>query len=483
MEYNKKIAAIVSTLLPWFSTNARDLPWRRTRDPYAIWVSEIMLQQTQVKTVIPFWNRWMRELPTIEAVAKASPAKIHKLWEGLGYYTRVRNLQKAAKQIVAECRKRGNESQNKIGNRQSAIGNQSNPPHVVSCKFPQKFEDVLALPGIGRYTAGAICSIAFNQPTPILDGNVIRVLTRIFGIAENLKEKKVNARLWELAEELVTRAARLNSSRSSRRKEAQTSKAESGKRKAESSQSLLTSAATITGNCSALNQSLMELGALVCTPRNPQCRICPVNKLCGAFRDNRVEELPNVGKREKKTARRFVAFVVERKGKYLVRQRPAGTVNAHLWEFPNVEVAAGILPAVEPGVPPGGKDAGNFKPVKLSRKIPGGRMPPSTAGGTPAATLLADAANNFGLELRGAKPFCTIKHSITRYRITLDAYRVSFGGTSSTSPHSKQVKSRTRATRPSDDFGVWKSPAQMQWLAFTSAHRKVLGALIARAAR
>ena len=182
-------------MLDWFAANARDLPWRRTRDPYAIWVSEIMLQQTQVKTVIPFWKRWMRELPTIEAAAKAPSDKIHKLWEGLGYYTRVRNLQKAAQQIV------------KSGKRKAESGNSV-------CKFPENFEDVLALPGIGRYTAGAICSIAFNQPTPILDGNVIRVLTRIFGIAENPKEKQTNARLWKLAEELVIRA----STRSRRRK-------------------------------------------------------------------------------------------------------------------------------------------------------------------------------------------------------------------------------------------------------------------------
>jgi A/G-specific adenine glycosylase len=166
---------MVKKLLDWFSNDARDLPWRRTHDPYAIWTSEIMLQQTQVKTVIPFWERWLRELPTIDAAAKAPSAQIHKLWEGLGYYTRVRNLQKAAQVIVEK---------------HGGI-------------FPETFEDVLALPGIGRYTAGAICSIAFNQPTPLLDGNVIRVLTRIFAIAENPKEKATNARLWQLAEDLV----------------------------------------------------------------------------------------------------------------------------------------------------------------------------------------------------------------------------------------------------------------------------------------
>jgi A/G-specific adenine glycosylase len=125
---NLKQQKLVSALLDWFSANARDLPWRRTRDLYAIWVSEIMLQQTQVKTVLPYWKRWMRELPTIEAVAKARSEKIHKLWEGLGYYTRARNLQKAARQIVEKH----------------------------NGKFPDNFDDVLALPGIGRYTAGAI---------------------------------------------------------------------------------------------------------------------------------------------------------------------------------------------------------------------------------------------------------------------------------------------------------------------------------------
>ena len=408
---------LVPLLLDWFVLNARDLPWRRTRDPYAIWVSEIMLQQTQVKTVIPFWNRWMRELPTIEAVAKASPAKIHKLWEGLGYYTRVRNLQKAAKQIVADCRRRGDEFRIKIGN-------PSETPHVVSYNFPEQFDEVLALPGIGRYTAGAICSIAFNQPTPILDGNVIRVLTRIFGIGGNPKEKKTNARLWRLAEELVSLAG------GARLRRAQIGYYSSTESRPTDQQS-----------CSHLNQSLMELGALICTPRNPQCRICPVKKLCVAFRDNRVEELPNLGKRETATARRFAAFVVERKGRFLVRQRPAGVVNAHLWEFPNVETTNG------------------------------------------KSDLELAAKDIFGIAPVRIEPLCVVKHSITRYRITLNAFRVSSGGTISTSLHSEKTKSGTRETRPSEKAGVWRTPAQMQSLAFTSAYRKVLDALTDGATR
>ncbi len=167
------------SLIAWFEQNARDLPWRRTRDPYAIWVSEIMLQQTQVKTVIPYFERWMARLPSIRSLADAESETIHKLWEGLGYYTRVRNMQTTARQIVQEH----------------------------GGVFPSKFEDVLGLAGIGPYTAGAICSVAFNLATPILDGNVLRVLTRRFGIRQNAKSKPTSRKLWNLATELVQAVA------------------------------------------------------------------------------------------------------------------------------------------------------------------------------------------------------------------------------------------------------------------------------------
>jgi len=388
----------VPRLLKWFAANARDLPWRRTRDPYAIWVSEIMLQQTQVKTVIPFWNRWLRELPTIEAAAKAPSEKIHKLWEGLGYYTRVRNLQKAAQQIVAQQtsrRRRGDESQteNKLET-PSASAKLRRDRHVVSYKFPKSFDDVLALPGIGRYTAGAICSIAFNQPTPILDGNVIRVLTRIFGIAENPKEKETNKLLWQLAEKLVCRA-----------KNAKAAKEKNSSRSSRPSRD--------TNSCSHLNQSLMELGALICTPRNPQCLICPVKKLCVAFKENLTEELPNLGKREAATMRHFVAFVIERDGKFLVQQRPIGIVNAHLWEFPNFET--------------NGKK-------------------------NDAKKILGSA---FDFKSSKFQPLCTIKHSITRYRMTLEAFHV-------------RLKNS-----PKKLAGVWLSSEEFDSLAFSSAHKKL----------
>ncbi len=373
--HQRKVSFLVSKLLVWFAGNARDLPWRRTRDPYAVWLSEIMLQQTQVKTVIPFWERWLRELPTITAAANAPSEKIHKLWEGLGYYTRVRNLQKAAQVIVEK--------------------------HGAT--FPEKFEDVLALPGIGRYTAGAICSIAFNQPMPILDGNVMRVLTRVFGITENPKEKAANAQLWKIAEELVVHA-----------KTAKDTQGETTSPTLRSSRDA--------GFCSSLNQSLMELGALVCTPRNPQCLICPVKKMCVALTENRVEELPNLGARPTSTARRFFAFAVENKGKFLVRQRPAGVVNAQLWEFPNVEVGLKTC-----------------APAEVFSEL--------------------DIVELSELKPNDLEPLCTIKHSITRYRITLEAFVISV----------KKVSEKTD--------GFWKNPAQMQTFAFTSAHKKVLGAL------
>ena len=378
---NSKLQKLPTLLLDWFSANARDLPWRKTRDPYAIWVSEIMLQQTQVKTVMPYWERWMRELPTIESVAKASPDKIHKLWEGLGYYTRVRNLQKAAKQIVESCRRRGNESQTRNGKKLET-------PHVVSYEFPRTFEEVLALPGIGRYTAGAICSIAFNQPTPILDGNVIRVLTRVFGIADNPKEKQTNARLWQIAEELVGRAV------------------PSPPRRGRDT-------APYRNACSHLNQSLMELGALICTPRNPSCLLCPIKKHCVAFKENRIEQLPNLGKREAATARHFVAFIVERDGKFLVRQRPAGIVNAHLWEFPNFET-----------------NGSKLKPEEIFQK-------------------------QFAVEPTKLQPLRTVKHSITRYRITLEAFHV----------RSPKI--------PKQFEGKWLLPSEFESLAFTAAHKKL----------
>ena len=360
---------VVPSLLAWFAQNARPLPWRRIRDPYGIWVSEIMLQQTQVKTVLPYWERWMRAVPNLAALAKAKPHTLHKLWEGLGYYTRVRNLQRAAQIIMAQ----------------------------QGGRFPHDFEDVLALPGVGRYTAGAVCSIAFNQPRPILDGNVMRVLTRCYGIAGNPRMGRVNARLWQLTEELVQRAARFEVRPSRSR---HTSRITHHSRRP----------------CGQFNQALMELGALICTPRQPRCGACPIAKQCVAYEQDRVHELPGFRARRSTTPRRFVAFVAQRGGRFLVRQRPPGVVNAHLWEFPNLELAP---------------DDGDLN-----------RAARSVLGVRPERLDLV----------------ATVKHSITRYRITLEAYRVT---------------SRQAAPIPLAR-GRWLGPRRLKKLAFSSAHKQIL---------
>jgi A/G-specific adenine glycosylase len=261
-----------SQLIAWFRVNKRDLPWRRTRDPYAIHVSEVMLQQTQVKTVIPYWERWMRELPTIRSLARAKPERVLKLWEGLGYYSRARNLQKAAQEIVAK---------------HGGI-------------FPNTFQAILELPGIGRYTAGAIGSIAFGLPTPIVDGNVARVLARYLGIRGDPKNRETSAALWETAGALVKSAHEDNA-------------------------------------CGELNEALMELGATVCLPRQPRCDDCPAQKKCFAWKNGNVNELPEVAARVATRARVFRAALVRDGDGIWMRQRPEGVVNGGFWELPNVE--------------------------------------------------------------------------------------------------------------------------------------------------
>jgi len=280
----------VHALLQWFAAAARDLPWRRTTDPYAIWISEVMLQQTQVRTVIPYWERWMRELPTIESLASAPTESVLKLWEGLGYYSRARNLQKAAVQIQA----------------------------TTGGRFPTVHGDILALPGIGPYTAGAIASIAYNQPAPILDGNIIRVLTRVEGLAGDPKSAAVQGALWSRSAELVARASGLP-----RRKTP-----------------LPAPPIHLSGPCSALNQSLMELGATHCTPAGPNCAACPISSECRAFGLGTAEAFPQTAPRPTTVSRHLATLLWESRGRWLLQRRPENGINEGLWEFPNIECAS-----------------------------------------------------------------------------------------------------------------------------------------------
>ena len=347
------IRSIVAPLLKWFAANARDLSWRRTRDPYAIWVSEIMLQQTQVKTVIPYWQRWMERLPDIASLAAADEDMVIKLWEGLGYYLRARNLQQAARRIRDE-----------LGGR-----------------FPRDLAGALALPGVGRYTGGAICSIAYNQPEPLVDGNVARVLTRLLGIEESPKARPVADRLWSVADELVNHAVTLQKPRQR--------------------------------NASAFNQAMMELGALVCTPRSPLCGDCPLKGRCIARKQNKVQTIPALAKRAAATNRRFIGFLIAWRGKVFVQRRPSGEVNAGFWEFPNWEVDA-------------------------------------------AATADQLAKRELRLGQAELEPLCTINHSITRYRNRLEIFVIEPG----CKPRLAKIK------------GKWITLAKLGELPFTAAHRK-----------
>ncbi len=258
-------------LLAWFDDHQRPMPWRETRDPYHIWISEVMLQQTQVATVIPYFERFTARFPTVGDLAAAPLDDVLKHWEGLGYYSRARNLQKAAQQIVTEH----------------------------GSVFPDDYAAIRALPGVGDYTAGAVASIAFNLPEPAVDGNVFRVLARLFLIADDIAQPRSRRRFEAVARELIP-----------------------------------------PGEAWRFNQALMELGATVCTAANPRCGECPVAAWCQARATERVRELPV---KSKKTVVKEVEFLVgvvrDAEGRYLITRRPAKGLLGGLWEFPTVEAA------------------------------------------------------------------------------------------------------------------------------------------------
>lgn len=258
-------AGIRNALLAWWDTGRRDLPWRRTKDPYAIWLSEIMLQQTRIDTVIPYYHRFLKKLPTVQKLARANIDTILKLWEGLGYYTRARNLHKAAKVIVKE------------------YGGQ----------FPREVKELMKLPGIGRYTAGAIASIAFGVPAPLVDGNVIRVLCRIYCIKEDPTKTKIKNKIWRLAEDLVC-----------------------------------------TKRPGDLNQSMMELGARICKPTSPDCPACPVKQNCLARKQNLQDDLPRLPKAKKLPEYTIAVGIVFKDNKVLIDKRKPEGLLGGLWEFP-----------------------------------------------------------------------------------------------------------------------------------------------------
>jgi A/G-specific adenine glycosylase len=252
-------------LLAHFDRGHRDLPWRRTRAPYRVWLSEVMLQQTRVETVIPYYRRFVRRFPTVRKLAAASVDDVLALWAGLGYYSRARNLHAAARRIVAEH----------------------------GGRVPSDPAALRRLPGVGRYTAGAVLSIAFGQRAAVVDGNVERVLCRAFRFRANPKRSSGQKRLWRLAESLVP--------------------------------------ADRPGD---FNQALMEFGATACTPQAPQCGTCPLSDLCGAYRHGEQLDLPRLPKPKAVPHFDVALGLVWRKGRLLIAKRPLDAMLGGLWEFP-----------------------------------------------------------------------------------------------------------------------------------------------------
>lgn len=256
------------SLIQWFQTEQRVLPWRENQDPYRVWISEIMLQQTRVDTVIPYFNHFLSNFPDPESLAEADEQAVLKAWEGLGYYSRARNLQNAVREVVTEY--------NGI--------------------VPDNPEDLGKLKGVGPYTKGAILSIAYDIPEPAVDGNVMRVLSRILTVEDDIAKQSTRKLFEAIVRELISQE-----------------------------------------DPSSFNQGLMELGALICTPKTPSCMLCPIQEQCKAFDAGRETELPvKSSKRKQKKSPYLLLIIQNEKGEVLVEQRPDTGLLASLWQYPMV---------------------------------------------------------------------------------------------------------------------------------------------------
>lgn len=266
---NYPVSDFQQNLIEWFQAEQRILPWRESKDPYRIWVSEIMLQQTKVDTVIPFYLNFLEKFPTPKALAEAEEDEVLKAWEGLGYYSRARNLQTAVKEVQ----------------------------EVYGGKVPNDPEKIKKLKGVGPYTTGAISSIAFGIPEPAVDGNVMRVMSRVLWITEDIARPATRKTFEAAIREVISHE-----------------------------------------DPSSFNQGLMELGALICTPTKPKCLLCPVREQCVAFENGVQEELPVKSKKSSTKSKKYTTLVIQREDeKYLVEKRPATGLLAGLYQFPMIE--------------------------------------------------------------------------------------------------------------------------------------------------
>lgn len=349
-------AGFRKALLKWFDANQRDLPWRTKKTPYRIWVSEIMLQQTQVATVIDYYKRFMKRFPTVKKLAAADQSEVLKLWEGLGYYRRARQLHSAAQMVVEQHRG----------------------------KFPEAFDEVLALPGIGRYTAGAILSISLDQPQPILEGNTIRLFARLMQMREDPKASANQKLLWQFSESLVPK-----------------------------------------NRAGDFNQALMELGSEICSPKSPKCSACPVIKFCPTFVGGLQSEIPASSQKVKyENIHEAVVLVTRQRGKsrecqILVRQCGPDERWTGLWDFPRFELS----------------------------------------GERGKETLEGSVKSLCGLDVSVSGSLLTLKHAVTRYRITLDVFDCD--------------KVSGRLNRKTDPSLRWVSLHELQALPMSTTGRKI----------
>jgi A/G-specific adenine glycosylase len=350
----RRMRPISLRLLAWFGRSAREMDWRDTDDPYRIWVSEVMLQQTRVETVTPYYRRFLSAFPTVRALAEAPRDRVMKLWEGLGYYSRARNLHRAAEVVAREN----------------------------GGRLPEDPEALAALPGIGRSTAGAIAAIAFRKDAPILDANAKRVIARLFAVSEPLSRPSVERRLWELSRGLI----------------------EPGK-----------------GRETAL--ALMDLGAMVCTPRRPNCPACPLRPRCEGLRLGLQEAIP--AKAAKKDLPRHdvvVAWIADGKGRVLVGRRPERGLLGGLWE------------------------------------LPGGRR---KSGETREEALRRELRQGWGMGVEVGERIASVPHGFSHFRITLHAYRCR----------------RTGEGPRTEREWRWVRRKDLTGLAFPRAYRKMIEAV------
>ncbi len=343
-----------ASLLQWFEAKQRKLPWREHYRPYEIWISEIMLQQTQVKTMLPYYARWLERFPRVPAIARAREEELLKYWEGLGYYTRVRNIYRVAHLLVDK----------------------------FDAEFPKDHALLLKLPGIGRYTAGAIMSIAFNADYPVVDGNVARILARLLDLKAPVSDRETRKLLWQTAAGLLPR-----------------------------------------GEARNFNQALMDLGALVCTPRHPSCCECPIPSVCKGLQGGVVSQRPVMGETRTPVPLQVAVGVLFHADRVFIQKRPPEGLMPHLWEFP------------------------------------GGKLHPGEA---PEAALVREFQEELGVSVHALRKVAQIRHNYTTFKVTLHAFSCRL-------EHAGRQPVLLSAVE-----GRWVTLAELDHYAFPAANRKLI---------